>query len=919
MRIRNRQKIVVLGMMGRMPVAGAVWQALHYLIGFERLGYEAYYVEAHGCISWAFGQDESAVAAFIDSVMRRFGMPDRWAYHARTGSGNYYGKTHQQVAGLYDSAAAIFNLHGGTVPTAEMAASNRLVYIDTDPVAVQIEVCNGVQSTLDFLDQHCALFTFGENYGNADCSLPVSDRFDFKPTRQPLVLDFWNAPGVPGRDFTTIGNWLQLRRVIEYQGTEYYWSKHFEFLKFLGLPGQSTETFELSLSSCNETAQNQLRENGWKVRDAFSFSRDLDAYRDYIRGSKGEFTVAKEQNIHFRTGWFSDRSATYLAAGRPVITQETGFSNVLPTGEGLFPFSSTTEVLAAIDAINSNYERHCRCATAISQDYFSHDIVLTKLLSDLGVEPGRVITARAASRATDSLPAVNVIGYPHAGTGIGTLIQRFIRTLEAVGCPLRILDAATVERAQQSTLHGEVNLVCCDIDSYFSLREKLGEDLFQGRYNIGLWSWELTSFPDKWKDRFAYFDEIWCPTSFIASAVAPVAPVPVITIPPDLTNAVTGNRDAGRRRLAVTDAEFVFTFIFNFHSRVERKNPSGVIDAFVAAFKAEEPAHLVIKCVNAQFNSDHFQKMKHHAAGRRISIYDGEWATEEMSDLMEASDCYVTLHRSEGLGLTVTDAMASGKPVIATGWSGPMDFMSVRNSFPVRYQPVALQEDVAHYRKGDIWAEPSVAHAAELMRHVFMCREDAAARGKAAQQDIAAYYDSAATGTKLLARLHLIAKRRQFQRLRNAVTQPGADLRITGEFSDLGSYVPRRHLQYSQLKNELQRIVDARVPRDAVLLVVAKGDDSLLHLYECEAWHFPSGANHSYAGHHPKDSAEAISQLDSLRAEGGRYLLFPQPSFWWLEHYGEFREYLEARYAVIHRDNACHIFDISGERQGDRA
>src|ERR1041384_6691940 len=128
MTVPGRDKIVLLGMIGRMPVAGAVWQAVHYLVGLERLGYEAYYVEAHGCMSWAFREDEVAAAAFIHRVMQRFDLGDRWAFHARTGSGSYYGMTEQQVNRLYQSAAAIFNLHGGTVPTPQQSATGRLVY-----------------------------------------------------------------------------------------------------------------------------------------------------------------------------------------------------------------------------------------------------------------------------------------------------------------------------------------------------------------------------------------------------------------------------------------------------------------------------------------------------------------------------------------------------------------------------------------------------------------------------------------------------------------------------------------------------------------------------------------------------------------------------------------------------------------------
>src|SRR5262249_41110333 len=159
-----------------------------------------------------------------------------------------------------------------------------------------------------------------ENYGNSDCKLPAADRFHFKPTRQPVVLDFWASDAVPTVDaFTTIGNWKQLYRVVQYNGEEYYWSKHFEFLKFLDLPRRANQTIELALSGCDGEDRTLLLSHGWNVRDALSFSHDLNAYRRYILESKAEFTVAKDQNIRLRTGWFSDRSATYLASGRPVL------------------------------------------------------------------------------------------------------------------------------------------------------------------------------------------------------------------------------------------------------------------------------------------------------------------------------------------------------------------------------------------------------------------------------------------------------------------------------------------------------------------------------------------------------------------------------------------------------------------------
>lgn len=391
MSTNTKKKIVLLGMMTKMPVAGVVWQTAHYLVGFHRLGFDIYYVEAHArtpsMLMEREDDDSSALAAsFIDGVMRRFDLAGKWAFHALHDDGRCYGMSATQLMELYDSADLIINLHGGTEPLPEHIATGRLVYVETDPVELQVELHDNLPQTLRFLEPHRAFFTFGENYGNPDCQLPVSDRFSFKPTRQPVVIDFWEPCGQNGGStFTTIGNWRQPWRQVTFQGQSYYWSKHYEFLKFIDLPKYTEQEFELALSSYEESDKLMLAEKGWKVRDALSFSTDLDAYRDYIVRSRGEFTVAKDQNIRLRSGWFSDRSATYLAAGRPVITQDTAFGNVLPTGTGLFSFSSMKEILDAVEQINSDYERHSRAALELAREYFSYDVVLRPLLAEVGL------------------------------------------------------------------------------------------------------------------------------------------------------------------------------------------------------------------------------------------------------------------------------------------------------------------------------------------------------------------------------------------------------------------------------------------------------------------------------------------------------------------------------------------------------
>ena len=385
------KKIVLLGMMTRIPVAGVVWQTVHYLLGLERLGFEAYYVETHArtpAMLMEREEDDSSAraAAFVDGVMRRFGFGDRWAFYGLHDDDRCFGMSETQLRRLYGEALCLINLHGGTEPRPELYATDRLVYLETDPVQLQTELHHGLQASFDFLEPHCSFFTYAENLGNPDCKLPRQDRFPFHPTRQPVIMDFWRGRGLPGKRFTTVGNWRQPWREIELDGERYSWSKHHEFMKFLDLPRRTSQPFELALSSYEPEDKQMLEEHGWEVVHALDFSVDPDDYRDYITHSRGEFTVAKDQNVRLRTGWFSDRSITYLAAGRPVISQDTGFSNVFPTGEGLFGFSTTEEILAAVDAINSDYARHSRAAEEIAREYFAHDVVLGRLLEDVGVD-----------------------------------------------------------------------------------------------------------------------------------------------------------------------------------------------------------------------------------------------------------------------------------------------------------------------------------------------------------------------------------------------------------------------------------------------------------------------------------------------------------------------------------------------------
>jgi hypothetical protein len=399
-------RLVVFGIVGGMPVAGVTWQIAHYLEGFRRLGCDVCYVEDTG--TWPYDLERNAVTddcryavSYLAEVMERYGFGDRWAYRAATPGGGTFGLSESRVQRLLDEADALVNITGSTVLRAEHQRVPVRIYLETDPVQPQIEIAKGSASRIEMLGAHTHHFSYGENLGGPGCGVPT-ERFVYRPTRQPVVVDWWTEPAVPpGPCFTTIASWRQSGKDLEWNGETYTWSKHHEFLKLIDLPRRTAQPLELALtlkSAATDDAEGRvltddeeieavhlLRSHGWRVINGLSLSRRTAPYRDYIVASRGEFTVAKDQNVRLRSGWFSDRSASYLAAGRPVITQDTGFGARLPTGEGLFAFARMDEILAAIEAINADYERHRRAARAIAEEYFRAETVLARLLKDAGL------------------------------------------------------------------------------------------------------------------------------------------------------------------------------------------------------------------------------------------------------------------------------------------------------------------------------------------------------------------------------------------------------------------------------------------------------------------------------------------------------------------------------------------------------
>jgi len=390
----GKLKLIVLGAMGRIPYAGMAWEALHYVEGFRRLGHDVYYVEDTG--EWPYDpvkdtltDDSSYTVDYIARLMTWCGLSDRWAYRAEEQEGRIYGLSETHFKTLFREADILVNVTAATELQPEHLEVPVRVYLQTDPGEKEIKAAQGDEVTLNLLSSHTHFFSFAENLGSPDCKLPPHG-FQYHLTRQPIVLDWFTPAAAPSRNgnhtqlcFTTVANWRQSECDVEWNGEVYTWSKHSEFMKFIDLPSRIRHSIQLALASEDEEARQLLTAKGWKLTAARPLTTYILPYRDFIFQSDGEFTVAKDQNIRLRTGWFSERSASYLTAGKPVITQDTGFGTTLPTGEGLFSFRTMDQIVAAFEAIESNYCRHSRAARALAQEYFRAETVLGKLIEEL--------------------------------------------------------------------------------------------------------------------------------------------------------------------------------------------------------------------------------------------------------------------------------------------------------------------------------------------------------------------------------------------------------------------------------------------------------------------------------------------------------------------------------------------------------
>jgi hypothetical protein len=372
-------KILCSGYLIRYPLGGMTWHHFQYLAGFRQLGYEVVYFEGHGwpnsCYDASRNEmtaDPSYGIAYVRQLFEAHGLGGNWCYLAEDGSS--YGMPRSELARYCRECDLYLNLSNiNWIP--ELDLCRRRALVDTDPVFTQI----GGHGMGGALDQYHALFTYGENVHRPGCDMPTAGR-RWLPTRQPVVLDLWPVrEGEPNAPLTTVMNWSA------YGGREHegrvYGQKDREFAPFFALPREVGAPMEIAFNGPPEVRE-RLATGGWQLADPRAVTRTPEVYQAYLQSSRAEFSVAKHAYVSTHSGWFSDRSTGYLASGRPVIIQDTGLSEVLPCGEGLFTFRTIDDVAAAVEAVKRDYRRHCAAARRIAEDHFASSKVLGAVLRE---------------------------------------------------------------------------------------------------------------------------------------------------------------------------------------------------------------------------------------------------------------------------------------------------------------------------------------------------------------------------------------------------------------------------------------------------------------------------------------------------------------------------------------------------------
>jgi hypothetical protein len=361
---------------------GAAWAVLQYVLGLRRLGHSVYFVEPVRT-----GPPHPTIMAYFTEVTRTFGLEGAAAL-LPAGARQTVGLPYEQLLEIAGRADVLINVSGMLSDDVLVPRVPVRVYLDLDPAFVQL--WHATQTADMRFAGHTHFVTVGQSIGGLDCDVPTCG-LDWIPTLQPVVLERWPAIGPDGPvrwdALTTVANWRGYGS-IEHGGVHYGQKAH-SLRRLIDLPRLTRERFTLALSIHPQEVKDveALSSNGWQRVDPADVAATPAQYQRFVQGSKAEFGLAKSGYVASRCGWFSDRSACYLASGRPVVAQDTGFSRHLPTGEGLFAFNTVDEAAAAIEVMNRDYRRHCRAARALAEEYFDSDKVIGTLLRRIGVAP----------------------------------------------------------------------------------------------------------------------------------------------------------------------------------------------------------------------------------------------------------------------------------------------------------------------------------------------------------------------------------------------------------------------------------------------------------------------------------------------------------------------------------------------------
>lgn len=369
---------------------GIAWNVLSYVLGLKKLGLKVYYLEEISSSACTFtGEEASSIDSslngiYFQRITEQFGLKGSAALIDREEGRVVYGAAKDDILAAAEEASLLINISGHLTLGPWLRRIPRKIYIDEDPGFTQFWYHDGNPGIR--LSGHDLYYTVGENIGDIDCPIPQSN-IAWRTTRQPVVLDHWPMKITSGPiRFTTVASWRGPYGPVEFDGKRFGLKVH-EFRKFMALPSLASPDFEVALDihPSDSTDLESLRRNGWKVINPQTIAADPVSFRSYLQQSSAEFSVAQGIYVETNSGWFSDRSARYLASGKPVLVQDTGFRRSLPVGEGLLTFRDLNEAVSGAERIARDYEKHCHAARAIAEIYFDSNKVLGRLLEEAGL------------------------------------------------------------------------------------------------------------------------------------------------------------------------------------------------------------------------------------------------------------------------------------------------------------------------------------------------------------------------------------------------------------------------------------------------------------------------------------------------------------------------------------------------------